>query len=86
MDNFVKENIEIKYCRDICNGTKHLNISNPSIDKNFSILREFEDDGSDEGKFLGWTLYAGGQQIDLFELMNKCEELITKFIKKVFTK
>lgn len=79
-EDFIIKNVEIKYCRDLCNGTKHLDVKNPSIDPKFSISRKFEEDGTDEGKFLGWILNAGGNSIDLFELMDICEFKITTLI------
>lgn len=39
---FINNNIELQICRDICNGTKHFNISQASIDNDFTIIREYQ--------------------------------------------
>ncbi len=41
LNNFINENKEIGICRDICNGTKHYNITNASVDKEFGIIRRY---------------------------------------------
>lgn len=41
LDTFMESTPEMRICRDICNGTKHYSISRPSIDAQFSILREY---------------------------------------------
>jgi hypothetical protein len=71
--DFVKQHKSLLYCRDICNGTKHLVIDNPSIDKDFAIIRDYENiPGSNRTKFIGWYLYAGGKRIYLDDLMESC--------------
>ncbi|MFX1590486.1 MAG: hypothetical protein ACFFC1_20320, partial [Promethearchaeota archaeon] len=39
IEKLFHNNIELKICRDICNGTKHMEINQPSIDKDISIYR-----------------------------------------------
>jgi len=41
MDELFHNSHELKVCRDICNGTKHLNVTSPSFDASFSIYREY---------------------------------------------
>jgi hypothetical protein len=77
---FVHKNLCIKYCRDLCNVTKHMTINSASITENIVITRNFYEDGSELGKFIGWTLHIEDKQIDLFELMNECTEAWKTFI------
>lgn len=84
---FVKKNDCIRYCRDICNGTKHLKVKNASVDPNFSIYREYEElEGYEDGKFIGWYLLAGEKRISLNQLMEDCIEAWKKLIKKEIIK
>lgn len=46
--NELMNNEEMKICRDICNGTKHLDISRPSLDENFYMCREYNYFDNDE--------------------------------------
>jgi hypothetical protein len=81
-EKFVSENICMKYCRDLCNVTKHMKINKASITANVVITRNFEEDDSELGKFLGWTLHIDDKQIDFFDLMEECTEAWKKFIKE----
>lgn len=36
VDNFIESNTDLKICRDICNGSKHLNVKDHSVDPNIS--------------------------------------------------
>jgi hypothetical protein len=57
-----------------------MTINNASITENIVITRNFYEDGSELGKFIGWTLHIEDKQIDLFELMNECTEAWKTFI------
>lgn len=81
LNHFINNNWEIGICRDICNGTKHFEINNPSIDSDFSIIREF----NPFHKTLNQTSYkivilAGGRKIEPFQLISKCIKLWNEFI------
>jgi len=39
INDFIESNTDMKICRDLCNGSKHLVINNPSIDSNVSVNR-----------------------------------------------
>ena len=42
LDYFFKPRFEMKACRDICNGFKHVKLVNPSLDKDFKIVRTYD--------------------------------------------
>lgn len=67
-EQFVKDYPEIKISRDICNVSKHLNISQESIDKNFSLF--WENDPFITKKS-AWTIFYDNRKERLFELMRK---------------
>lgn len=80
---FIEQNECIRYCRDICNGTKHLKIDNPSMDADFSIYRDFEEvEGFEDGKFIGWFLLADDKRISLNQLMDDCINAWKVFLKE----
>lgn len=76
LDSLFKTSKPLQICRDICNGTKHLTIDRPSIDKNFSIGREALPWGGDEHYYA----YIGGDRHDLFDLVNSCQQEWTDFL------
>jgi hypothetical protein len=76
VNDFIKNNIELGLCRDLCNGTKHYSISRPSVDGNFQILTEYN-------HFTGeWpvTLISDFGKYDLKDLAKKTVSLWSKFI------
>jgi len=80
-EKFISKNTEMKICRDICNGTKHLKLDKPSIDKHFALFREYEP----YHKLLGerpneWKIYANGQKHSLSDLMKTCIKSWDDFI------
>ena len=80
-EQFVSSNIEIKICRDICNGTKHLSITAPSIDKDFAIFREYNPFHRVLGtRSTEFTIYADGQKYSLPDLMFGCIKAWDYFI------
>ncbi|MBU2555541.1 MAG: hypothetical protein KKF98_13885 [Bacteroidetes bacterium] len=81
---FINNNDCIRYCRDLCNVSKHMTIDvdKASITANVIITREYEEDESENGKFLGWTLHIDNKEMDFFKLMEDCTEAWKKFIKE----
>jgi hypothetical protein len=49
---------QLRVCRDICNGTKHLTLNNAGVDADFSIGREY-DPSSPHGYRLTPCKYGG---------------------------
>ena len=82
LNAFINENIEMQVCRDIANGTKHFNLSQASIDDDFTIIREYEP----FHKILEVApnrivVLAGGHKFELKELAYRCIQLWEQFIK-----
>lgn len=82
LNQFVNSNLEIGICRDICNGTKHFNVSNPSVSDNFGIVREFNplQPTNDEPK-LKIIIISDGKKFTPLSLINKNVELWNGFIE-----
>jgi hypothetical protein len=70
-----RDNVEMRLCRDIANGFKHMEITKPSIDKEFSIVFEYAPWG---GKMV---VLGGGHQVGLLELAGQCVERWRAFIE-----
>lgn len=84
---FIEQNECIRYCRDICNGTKHLKIDNPSVDADFSIYRDYEEvEGYEDGKFISWNLLADDKKITLNQLMEDCVVAWKILLKEIIDK
>jgi hypothetical protein len=82
--DYLDSHIELQLCRDICNGTKHFEITKGSaIEKDFTIIREYEPyyklKGSDKNKII---ILSGGYKYDLKELAWTCINLWEKFIQE----
>jgi hypothetical protein len=87
LNKFIKDNKEIGICRDICNGTKHFNINNPSIDAEFGIIKGFNPLSSLNGLPTHYIIIcAGGDQIKPLDLIKKSLELWETFISENSTK
>ncbi len=71
----------MKYCRDLSNITKHMKINHASTTENIVITRNYEENGTELGKFTGWILNIDKKQIDFFELMKDCTNAWIEFIK-----
>ncbi|UTA69060.1 hypothetical protein [Emticicia sp. 21SJ11W-3] len=81
LNNFINNNEEIGICRDICNGTKHYNISHPSVDENFGIIHQY----LPYHKVWNVAPYeiiicAGGKIYKPIELIEKCINIWDTFI------
>lgn len=81
----INSNTDMKICRDLCNGSKHLTITNPSIDSNVSVnRREYSlsiGGGQPEIKIYYWV-HAGGKLVDAFDLATNCIIQWEIFLKK----
>ncbi len=71
---------DMKVCRDLANGTKHLNISRPSIDPQFSIGREHDPWKRER---YGYRLFVitGDEKFDLLDLASRCLQEWQDFLK-----
>ncbi len=83
LNHFINSNPEMGLCRDICNGTKHFEINHPSVDAEFSIIREydpFHDVWNTPEYFI--VILAGGEKYQPFDLINKCIDIWNKFLRE----
>lgn len=83
LDNLFNSTPELRICRDICNGTKHYSISKPSVDAEFSILREY-DPSEASGHRLRIIVqdknHVADGKYDLLELAGKCLRIWEGFL------
>lgn len=68
---------QIKFCRDVCNGTKHFQLNVPSIDKEFYIFREYNPNGEPDT----WYVNFEEKTCKLDDLMSDCLQAWDAFIK-----
>ncbi len=83
LNSFINKNWHIGLCRDICNGTKHFDINNPSVDSEFAIIRDY----NPLNKILNEPEYkvviiADGSKIQPDFLIRKCIDSWSLFIKE----
>ncbi len=94
IDKLFGDNIEMKICRDICNGIKHLSLTNPSIGNNVScncswhgvtLHREYIHpemrNGNSPLKDSNYVIIADFEKINVFDLADKCINLWDNFLK-----
>lgn len=66
----------LKICRDICNGLKHLKLSNPSIDKHFAFFYESRPFYEiDKVKEIGWSIFISENPNDKNPKRNYMEKV-----------
>jgi hypothetical protein len=75
---FFTKTKELRLCRDLCNGTKHMSLKSASVDAGFSIGREY---ARHEPGGARMVLIAD-DKYDLLELASRCVVLIDDFTKK----
>lgn len=82
VDRFFTQTKELQLCRDICNGTKHLNIDRASIDATFSIGWEYN-----PHEPCGARLFLiADDKYDLLDLASRCLKLLDQFTAQDTTK
>ena len=75
VDALFTQTPELRLCRDICNGTKHLTLRDASVDAHFSIGREYN-----PGSPSGYRLFLiADDKYDLLELASRCVEILDAF-------
>jgi len=89
VDRLFQDSFELQVLRDVCNGTKHCDISRPSVDAEFSLIREYDHLSGNEGfSAHRYWLLVGEQElkkIDVFEFSEKCFVIIRDFLKTSVT-
>lgn len=95
VDDFRNLHIELKICRDLCNGPKHLKLDHPSIGdpsdqnilgKGVTLHKEYVPFGKSSNTDLPlenskYVIIADFKKFDVFKLADKCMELWEKFLK-----
>lgn len=81
VNNLINSNDELKMCRDICNGMKHLRLTNPSIDNNFAFFKEYDPFTKKmDSKDYHWVVYFKEKKFKLLEISNKCINIWNNFL------
>ena len=85
VEKLVASHEELQLCRDICNGTKHMVITKPSVDADFYTFREcdwFHIPSLEDRPFAAETFMvrAAGRKHDMFELADRCMEIWHEFL------
>ena len=78
LDLLFSQSHELQVCRDLCNGTRHLTISKPSVDANFSIVREYDPSNAHQYRL---SVIADDKS-DLLELAHTCLQEWESFLSK----
>lgn len=95
INGFIKKNKEMKICRDICNGIKHLSLTNPSIGHNIkcdcgwhgvTLHREYDSfqevlKNANPLQNATYTVLADFEKFNVFELADRCVELWKNFME-----
>jgi hypothetical protein len=79
LDDFMRSHVQMRLCRDIANGFKHMELSQPSVDATFSLQNEYvPKDWPGKYKYPNgkWVICADDQldwhQFGLVELADEC--------------
>jgi hypothetical protein len=69
IDKLIQADPSMRICRDVCNRSKHFRLNRPpSIDANFSILREYRG----EGHANALAIIAGDEKRELWDVADHC--------------
>lgn len=83
--NLFKNHIELKVCRDISNGLKHLVLDKPSISGELGIHREY--DHFTERAVLKITFFGPNQKKydwEVLDFVNECMKIWEKFLSSKY--
>ena len=75
----------MRFCGDLCNGTKHLFVKYPKLDARFSVCREYVPAntlGKRPNPTETWIVLADGKKYDVFELADRCMSLWEIFLNE----
>lgn len=85
VDKFISSEDDMKICRDLCNGSKHLVIKDPSIDPGIKVKnRAFSLSLSNESpriKVVYW-IEADGGVYHAFDVATRCLVLWEEFLER----
>jgi hypothetical protein len=82
VNRFYADTKALRLCRDICNGTKHLNIADASVDPGFSIGWEYNHWEPNNARLF----LIADDKYDLLDLAAQCMSLTDEFATKDRTK
>ena len=71
---------ELKVCRDLANGTKHLDVSHPSVDSHHEIVRAYRPWRRPDESESELRVHAGGVSYSLRDLCWECVRQIGEFM------
>ncbi|MEA2570454.1 MAG: hypothetical protein QOI24_2455 [Acidobacteriota bacterium] len=75
----MSETTALRICRDIANGSKHFVIRKPSVDRFFSIGREYQGQGRPER----WFVVAGTEFLDVVDFAGQRAHAWDSFLANV---
>ena len=87
IEQLVASHEELRLCRDICNGTKHMSITRPSVDSGFYTFREYDwldqqvhsQGPRSNQKFM---VRAAGRKHNMFALAHRCMKIWDDFVDR----
>jgi len=91
-NNFINDHKEMMICRDMCNGVKHLSLTNPSIGKDVEcdcglhgvfLHREYEPfQKNNPVKNITYNIFVEYEKYNAFVVADKCVSLWESFLKE----
>lgn len=85
VNTFINSEDEMKICRDLCNGSKHLVINNPSIDPNIKVNNKdislLLSNEPPQIKIIYWIDVNGSNYL-AFDVATRCLVLWKNFLKQ----
>ena len=83
LDDLFRSSVELKLCQDLCNGSKHYELTRARVDSEFSLVREYVPSEWTENRphtNENWFIISGQYKYDLFELASICMEAWQQFL------
>lgn len=82
LEDLVKNHVELRLCQDISNATKHLQLSDPKMRREFAQAREYVPAPVSGGLPSSTiVLLADGQKYDALVLADRCIEIWHSFLE-----
>lgn len=82
VEKYINDNLELKICADLCNGSKHLFLKNPRSNKNTNINKKsFSLVLPSDILSIKYFVISGSVEYDAFEIATKCVHLWKKFLE-----
>jgi hypothetical protein len=83
LEQLMRDTPSLRICRDLCNGSKHLVVTRPSVDSRTSLLREYVPGpvGTRDLGSIRHVVIAGGKH-DLWALIDDCMAAWESFVAR----